>query len=260
MKLIGQVCMYNEATKGNLERCLINLSRYCDEIVIYDDASTDDSVEIALRYTPHIIRGEINNQIQELAHKQLILEKSLELGATHLFWLDCDEVVERIGTEGGLRQLCEEWPAGVDAFSFRELNLWRSKRWIRTDSLFAVGRFVRLWKVVPGIRFLVEPGVHRRLYPSTINTVREAPFGVIHYGFCEYNKMLVKIGAHIWNKKDWMVRTTGNWILNETECSCYYAPDEMFPQECIPVGDWPQPMPRAIDSMLTYAELLREEG
>ena len=56
MKLVAQVCMYNEVLKGNLERCLNNLKLYCDEIVIYDDASTDNSIKVASKYTEHIIR------------------------------------------------------------------------------------------------------------------------------------------------------------------------------------------------------------
>lgn len=253
--IVAQVCMYNEMEKGNLRRCLNNLKQYCDEIVIYDDASTDDSVLVAREYTNHIIQGTQNNQMQELLHKQIMLDYSIRLGATHTFWLDCDEVLERKGTEGGLRNLCDNWPKGIDAFSFRELNLWRSQRWVRTDSLFAFGRFVRLWKIVPGISFHVIEGVHKQLYPRTIRTYVEAPFGVIHYGFHDYKKMLVKIGAHGWTKEDWLNLAADNWILNETECNCYYAPDEMFPVECVPTGTWEQPMPKNIDELQPYCEL-----
>jgi len=248
--LIAQVCMYNEVLKGNLDRCLDNLRRYCDHIVIYDDASTDNSVEVALKYTPHIIRGEVNNQMQELAHKQMILEKSLELGATHLFWLDCDEVLERDGTMGGLRELCDNWPDGLDAYSFRELNLWRSQTYVRTDSLFSVARFVRLWKVVPGISFTVRGGVHLRLYPKTIENVQEAPFGVIHYGFWDYKKMLVKIGAHLFDWKELQTCSLTNWILGETGCSCYRLPDKSFPPGCLPPDIWDQPQPRLTSDLL----------
>jgi glycosyltransferase involved in cell wall biosynthesis len=255
MKLVAQVCMYNEVEKGNLERCLINLKHYCDDIVIYDDASTDNSVEVARKYTDHIILGEVNNQMQELAHKQQLLEYAIRLGGTHLFWLDCDEVLTRQGTEGGLRDLCEHWPKRVDAFSFKELNLWRSERWIRTDTLFDKGHFVRLYKVVPGISFEVVNGVHKRLYPQTIERIRSAPFGVIHYGFHDYHKMMVKIGAHQFTKEELMDNAETNWILDERNCACYYAPDDLYPEGLIPTKDWPQPQPRSLDELQTYLEL-----
>ena len=258
INLIAQVCMYNEVEKDNLDRCLDNLVRYCNHIVIYDDASTDDSVELAESYGAHVIRGEVNNQHKELAHKQLILEKSLELGATHLFWLDCDEVLERWGTEGGLRGLCENWPAGLDAYSFRELNLWRSQTWVRTDTLFCKARFVRLWKVVPDISFHIQKGVHLRLYPQTIEQVQEAPFGIIHYGFHDYKKMLVKIGANEMNWQTMQECALTNWILDERECSCYRLPDEAFPPGCLPPDIWEQPHPRSIKELSTYPEIQDE--
>ena len=258
VKLIGQVCMHNEMEKGNLERCLENLRLYCDEIVIYDDASTDNSIEIASCYTSHIIRGEENDQMRELQHKQLLLDKALSLGATYLWWLDCDEVLDRPGAKGGLRNLCEHWPDGLDAYSFKEINLWRSQTWARTDTLFTKARFVRLWKVTPGITFDVRKGVHLRLYPVTINFIKEATFGVLHYGFWDYKKMMVKIGAHRFNDQELRQCAANNWILDERACSCYKVPDKTFPPACLPPDIWSQPAPRTLNSLEPYPEVAEE--
>jgi SAM-dependent methyltransferase len=259
VNLVAQVCMYNEVEKGNLDRCLDNLRQYCDHIVIYDDASTDNSVEVALKYGAYIIQGKANNQNQELAHKQLILEKSLEFGPTHLFWLDCDEVLDRAGTMGGLRSLCESWSDELDAYSFREVNLWRSQTWQRLDTLFTKARFVRLWKVIPGITFDIQEGVHKRLYPVTIKNVQEAPFGIIHYGFHDYKKMMVKIGAHRMNQKELHRCAITNWILDERECTCQKVPDSDFPPGCLPPDIWEQPKPRTIRSLETHDSLTDSE-
>jgi SAM-dependent methyltransferase len=260
--LVAQVCMFNEVKKGNLDRCLDNLSRYCDHIVAYDDASTDNSVEIAGRYRAHVIQGQVNNQMQELAHKQMILEKSLELGATHLFWLDCDEVLDRKGTLSGLRRLCENWPEDIDAFSFPEINLWRSQTWQRIDSLFTVARFVRLWKVQSGISFKVQDGVHKQLYPHTIREIREAPFSVIHYGFCNYKEMLVKIGAPQMNQEELQScaefgidRQAPNWLLDERRCLCQKLDDSVYPPGTLPPDVWREPQARAISELEPFPEL-----
>jgi SAM-dependent methyltransferase len=262
ISLVAQVCMYNEVEKGNLDRCLDNLLQYCDHIVIYDDASTDNSVAVAEKYGAHVIRGKVNNQMQELAHKQVVLEKSLELGATHLFWLDCDEVLDRAGTMGGLRQLCENWPDRIDAFSFPEINLWRSQTWQRLDSLFIKARFVRLWKAVTGISFNIREGVHKQLYPATIKNIQEAPFGVIHYGFHDYKKMMVKIGAHQMSRAalqrcaEFGIDGQGaNWILDERKCACRKLPDDVYPPGCLPPDIWQRPCPRPIETLEPYVEI-----
>lgn len=257
MKLIANVCMYNEVEKGNLKRCLDNLKYYCDDIVIWDDASTDNSVDVASTYTPYILSNGVNDQMNELAHKQTLLDYSIELGATHVFWLDCDEVVDSPGTLFGMRKLCEEWPEGIDAFSFHERNLWRSERWVRVDSLFDIGWFVRLWKIQPGIRFKIQRGVHKQLYPCTVRNILKSPYDVIHYGFHDYNKMLVKIGAHLWTKEDWLSKAADNWILNETACECFCMPFDRFPPGCKPLGNWvDKPLPKTIEELKTYTELM----
>jgi len=265
INLIAQVCMYNEVVKGNLARCLDNLRRYCDHILVYDDCSTDDSVKVAEDFGCIVIRGKQNNQIQELAHKQFLLEKAIELGATHLFWLDCDEVLDRLGTLGGLRDLCKNWPKGLDAYSFPEINLWRSQIWQRLDSLFTTARFVRLWKAKKKIRFDVREGVHKKLYPTTIKKIKEAPFSVIHYGFWDYKKMLVKIGANHLDKQGiqdcaefGLDRKGANWILDERKCLCRKLPDEIFPPGCLPPDIWLEPKPKTIEQLIPYSELSDE--
>ena len=68
MKLITIACMYNEVEKGNLRRCLNNISKFSDEIILFDDGSTDNSVEVAKEYTQHIILGRKNDFLNETIH------------------------------------------------------------------------------------------------------------------------------------------------------------------------------------------------
>jgi len=265
INLIAQVCMHNEVRKGNLDRCLDNLIRYCDRVIIWDDASDDDSVKVAEDYGCHVIRGEVNNQMEELAHKQAMLDAALSMGATHLFWLDCDEVLDRPGTLGGLRDLCMNWPDDLDAYSFPQVNLWRSQTWQRLDSLFTRARFVRLWRANPGISFDVRHGVHKRLYPITIETVREAPFSIIHYGFWDYKRMLTKIGADHLDANGirscaefGLDRKGANWILDERECRCRKVEDREYPPGTLPPDIWAEPGPRKIQELAPHAQVQDE--
>lgn len=264
MRLIAFIQMYNESSKGNLERCLINCKQWADEIVIYDDASTDDSVAVAEKYTKYIIRGKENNFYQELQHKQQLLDLALTLNPDWIMWMDCDEILDRNGTTGGIRKLAEENSTkDVDAFSFHQTNLWRSQTYYRTDTMFDKGWFVRMWKVVPGIKFHIEEGLHRDLFPMTIrhSKIVKSDIRVIHYGFSDYRNTIIHIGAtpkEGWNRETFRKLAPNNWILNETECACHKVPIEWYPKENIPEDKWPQPKPRTIDSLKSLEEL--DEG
>ena len=264
MKIIAFIQMYNEVTKGNLERCLINCKQWADDIVIYDDASTDNSVEVAKKYTEHIIRGEVNNFYEELDHKQQLLTYALSLKPDWIMWVDCDEILDRNGTLGGLRDLAERGlEMDIDAYCFHETNLWRSETYYRTDTLFDKGWFVRLWKVKPGMTFLVETGLHKILFPRTIredNIVR-SDIRVLHYGFADYKYTLEHIGAipaEGWNKDTFRKLAPENWILNETECMCHKVPIAWYPDENLPEDIWEEPKPRLIESLKSYDELEAE--
>lgn len=255
MKIVAFLQVYNEVAKGNLRRCLNNCKQWADDIVVYDDASTDSSVSVCEEYTSHIIRGTVNRVIDEQLHKQQLLELALTLNPDWIFWIDADEILCREATTGGLRRLAENAPAGVDAYSFPEWNLWRSQTWRRIDSLFATGWFCRLWRVVPGIHIKVTTGVHGRLYPITINNIVRADMPVIHYGFWDYKAMMVKIGAHWCDRNELHRIAPNNWILNETACRCVKTPPELFPVENVPPDIWPEPTPLRIEDMPSYAEI-----
>jgi len=261
MRIVAFIQMYNEVTKGNLERCLINCKQWADDIVIYDDASTDNSVEVASKYTKYIIKGVVNNFNKELEHKQQLLEYALTLDPDWIMWMDCDEILDRNGTVGGLRILAENGlKADTDAYSFHETNLWRSETYYRVDTMFDKGWFVRLWKVSPGMEFLIEPGLHNVLFPKTINQhkIIKSDIRVMHYGFADYKYTLEHIGAtpkEGWNKDTFKKLAPANWIVNETKCACHKIPIEWFPEENIPDDKWEKPMPRTIESLKSYEEL-----
>jgi hypothetical protein len=261
MKIVAFVQMYNEASKGNLDRCLRNCKQWSDDIVIYDDASTDNSIQVAKNYTPYIIQGVINDFCRELEHKQQLLDYALSLDPDWIMWIDCDEILDRNGSSGGLRKLAEEGlKHDIDAYSFHETNLWRGQTYYRVDTMFDKGWFVRLWKVKPNMSFSVEIGLHKRLFPTTIDMkkIARSDIRVLHYGFCDYKTTLEHIGAMPdcgWTKETFRRLAPKNWILNETKCKCIKVPIEWFPEENIPEDKWEEPKPRKISELLSYEEL-----
>jgi len=190
MKLIGFLSVYNEVEKKNLKRCLESLSRYCDEIVIYDDASTDDSVKVAQEYTNLIIEGETNEWGKEAEHRQQLLELALTRNPDWIFWMDADEVIEKRGEEGGIRQLCKTQE--FDSYSFHEVNLWRTPSFYRIDSSYNDGIFCRLWKNNGTLKILNKPGLHQRLVPYTLKKESISTIQVLHHGFSSDDRIIDK--------------------------------------------------------------------
>jgi glycosyltransferase involved in cell wall biosynthesis len=193
LKLVGFLQIHNESENGNLVRVLNHMKKFCQEIVIYDDGSTDDSVEVASRYTKYIIRGKTNDFANELEHKQQLLDLALSLNPDWIIWLDADEVFDRQAETYGIRALCNYGNANeIDGFSFQEFNLWKSVNNYRTDELWHKLWQVRLWKNNGKLKFLQEKGLHHQIYPLGLDKTCRSDLKVIHYGFSSEEKILQK--------------------------------------------------------------------
>ena len=233
--------MYNEVEKGNLIRCLENVKQFCSDIVIYDDASTDNSVEVATKYTQHIIIGKENNINRELFHKQRLLDYAIkEINPDWFFWIDCDEILCRIGIKD-IQEICRLADnKGITGVSFHELNLWRGENWVRLDSLFDMGCFVRMWKNDGQLKFNLKEGVHQDLFPIGLK-VKQAVPRIIHYGFCYLDKMYKHIQCKDFHNLP--IDSPTNWILNEKDLKVELVPLEVYPEDCQPsyVTEKPKP-------------------
>ena len=184
IKLVGFVQCFNEGKTGNLERVLNHLSKFCDDIVIYDDGSTDNSYEIASKFSKNIIRSVENNFKKEIGHKQKLLELALSLKPDWIVWLDADEVFDRDGELHAIRNLCKYGESKeIDGFSFQEFNLWKNSSEYRADEEWHKLWRIRLWRNTGELKFDVKDGLHLRQYPLGLKTDRRTDIKVIHYGF-----------------------------------------------------------------------------
>ncbi len=193
-KIVCICQVYNEIEKDNLERFFTYLKPLVDEIVIYDDCSTDGSFEYAGRQTPHVIRGIKNDFASEATHRQLMLDQALKLGAEFILWLDADEVLTASSRQD-LQNLCDDCiKSNVDGVNFHELNIWRSSTWRRIDSWFDEGWFTRLWRVQPSMKFMqLKRGLHQSLLPSSIKAIEyQNKIGILHYGFASEKSLAYK--------------------------------------------------------------------
>jgi glycosyltransferase involved in cell wall biosynthesis len=226
-KIVGFLQVYNENEKGNLVRILNHLKLICDDIVVFDDGSTDDSLEILYQYTNHVIKVSKNDFQSELEHKQKLLDLALTLNPDWIFWLDADEVVDRFGEEGGIRALCNYGSKNnIDGFLLLQYNLWKNLEEYRIDGDWHVWH-MRLWRNNGNLRFDVKKGLHQRLYPLGIGKISRSEIKVIHYGHSSEEKNIEKFELYKkHNPKDWNY----NIIRDEKEIKLKQFLKSWFPK------------------------------
>jgi len=256
-KIVGFCQIYNELRKENLERFVTYFKPLVDELVVYDDGSTDGSYEYMLQHTPHVIRGRNNNFSNERQHKQRLLKLALKLDPDFILWLDADEVFTA-NAKDRMQDLCQYCVNnGIDGLSFHELNLWRSHSWRRTDSLYNDGWFVRLWRVTPGMAYHdIKPGLHQTPYPSTLQRI-EANYDVqvIHYGFSSEKRLAYKYLTYQAHGQSGYVML--DRLISEEHLVLEKVPLELFP-EGLRIDD-PPPRKLTWEESLAYVEKYREE-
>jgi glycosyltransferase involved in cell wall biosynthesis len=194
MKLVAMLMAYNERETGHLIRCLASLEKYCDAIVIYDDASTDDSQSIYRLYEAHVIQGTKNDFKNELAHKQQQLELCKKIGADWILRIDADETLDERGIQN-IRSMLEN--ASAPTFAFHTINLWRSPCFYRVDGSYNEVIFNRLWRCKPDLHFNVQNGLHLTNYPvGATDNEAFAPYEIIHWGFASDKYILDKYNMY----------------------------------------------------------------
>jgi glycosyltransferase involved in cell wall biosynthesis len=255
-RIIGIAQVYNELRRGNLERFVQHVRPLVDDLVVYDDASTDGSYEYLLAHTPHIIRGLSNDFGHEIQHKQLLLGRALTLHPDFILWLDVDEVMTA-GAKQILPALCDRMIAeNIDGLAFHEINLWRSSSWRRVDCAYDDGWFVRLWRVKPGISFDTrKTGLHVSNYPETLTSIqRSEDLQVIHYGFASDKALAHKfLNYRAHGQSGWPLHR----LLNEDGLRLEKVPQVIFPTELW--SDDTAPQQRSYDEALTMTDTYRAD-
>jgi hypothetical protein len=253
MKLVCMAQMFNENThkgfdgKTNLRRFMDSITKYCDALVMYDDESFDNSVKLAESYDfeTHLISGVENDFENELAHKQLCLDKCRQIGATHVLWLDVDEVVEAYAERVAMRALCETMTTG--GVNFFQRNLWRTDKYYRKDELWAQGLFCRLWKLTPALHYDVRPGLHQDLAPKGIIKRATTQLKVIHYGFATSDDILRKYYMY---KRHGQKGRALDRLLDESSLRIAPSKPEWFSNPNWPFGPDKEVYQRSLRSML----------
>lgn len=95
-KLTAMMLVRNEGQRY-LKQCLDSLSGFVDELVVWDDASTDNTAEICCSYSILRAMGRSANSIfwqNESALRQQLLDLTLETAPQWIMAIDADEIFE----------------------------------------------------------------------------------------------------------------------------------------------------------------------
>ena len=239
-KIVSITQVFNEIEKDNLVRFFKYLKPVVDEIVIYDDCSTDGSYEYALENTNHVIRGFKNDFSNEINHRDILIKKALSLNPDFILWIDADEILSN-GSEKTLINLCDKCiEEDYNGVQFHEINLWRSKTWKRTDSLFNDGWFTRLWKASSDLELKTDKkGLHQNLVPLQIDKVfKQNDSFFIHYGFSSKKNLAVKYltyKKHGQSGYEGLERIIDERILKLQKVDKNIIPAELYEEEISPI-------------------------
>lgn len=256
-RIVAIAQIHNELRRGNLERFFKHLRPLVDEIVIYDDASTDGSYEYAVQRATRVLRGTQNNFLSERAHKQELLEAARQYSPDAILWLDADEVLTN-NADSELQALCRVMDEQqLDGITLHELNLWRNGTWRRTDSAYNDGWFVRLWRVQPSLQYSkAKPGLHQQLYPESVQKIqRSKTLGVLHYGFASDDNLAYKyLNYRRHGQRGWLLHR----FIDESTLTTVQVSPDLFPPD-LRVND-PAPTPRSLGEwqllLTTYRQTL----
>lgn len=194
LKFIAIIQAFNELP-DNLPRCVASARRLCQEIVGYDDGSTDGSGAWMDAHMDHVFHGAKNDWHDEIAHKKLMLDEAKRRGADWILWIDCDEQLMR-GTPDAVKKRIAENPE-LTGICLCEINLWGDEQHYRTDKGFGDAGFLRLWKNRPELQYgEVGPGLHRHQFPEAarekIESLGYPSPGILHYSWSSHEKIVAK--------------------------------------------------------------------
>ncbi len=122
-----------------IEACLRGMAPYTDAIVVLDDVSQDNTVEIVEHLAQELPIARIIKKTvwirDERADKWMLLKAARELGATHVIMLDDDEILSaNCATDNWLKKEIAAMKPG-QIMTFPMVNLWDSTEWYRDDAL-----------------------------------------------------------------------------------------------------------------------------
>jgi len=238
MKIAGFAQNYNNVSNGFLEQALTSLWKVSDQVFVYDDASTEAVRPIYEKYNCVVLYGAVNAFHLELKHKQELLSVVLRHQPDWITWHDVDAILgqhfeDRARTEQTLAQ-CEA--NGIELLHLKNLNLWRSPWWYRTDQEFDNLWHGVFWRNTGELHYNPVGKLHQKQYPLfhhdpnkpiTASKFEPQTGQLLHFGFASNDEIA---------KKYFLYRASGqtgyplNRLVDESTLTLEPSQAEWFPE------------------------------
>lgn len=197
-KIIGLIPVKNEADV--IEFTLRALAPFVDSIIVFDDDSTDNTVEICNRLKKQCkIESIISNKkwdYNETYYRQALLDEGRRLGGTHFICLDADEAfTSNLLHENQLRTILLNLKPG-ETLVLHWLQLWRSTLVFRYDQSVWTNNTKIFAFADDGESNYHQQEFHLLRHPSGLKgksvVIPNANFGVMHFQFVNWTNLLIK--------------------------------------------------------------------
>jgi len=197
-KLVGLVPVRNERVM--IAQCLKALSKYTDAIVILDDCSTDETVDIIESLAQdcnvaRIIKKDTWHR-NEPGDKNKLLDAGRKIGGTHFIVIDADEILTANLLENNLlRNIVSKLQPG-DTMSLCWIQLWRSIDHYRFDDSVWTWNYKPIIFADNGTASYNSGFIHTLPIPNGLKgrkfQLKGYKYGLLHFQFVNWRNLLIK--------------------------------------------------------------------
>ncbi len=196
-KIVGLLPVRNES--HIIAQGLKTLSLYCDAIVVLDDASTDNTVEIIESLIAECHIEKIIKKKEwfrdEPGDRNALLQTGREIGGTHFIVLDADEMFTAncLGNDFLRNKILSLQPG--DVLLLNLIQLWRSVDKYRFDDSIWTDHYGQFIFCDDGICSYSSDFIHTGRTPNNLqgnDIILAGDYGVMYFQFVNWRNLLTK--------------------------------------------------------------------
>ena len=201
-EVICVMCIRNESR--NLPGCIKHLYKYVDKFVIFDDDSTDNSVEILKRYSKVVKiiseKQKGNHYWGERHNREVVLRTAFEVSSTknpYVLCVDPDERFEIRFLKDLKNIIKNNYGSGIN-IHFREL--WDNIKQYRCDGIWNLKNKTLLFPLQEKMTFNYENEYHIPWHYRELNDIVNLDYNLYHLNMVKEKDRIKR--KELYNKLD----------------------------------------------------------